>query len=1119
VGKRQRRPRGREILTPIGPMATARTPDEWESLWSDSRKSQAFSKLPAEMRADVLTHGADLYLQESRHRNVETAALERCLALWREAVELVPIGSRHWTPYRLHNLLIARWRLFEQKQDRELFPLIKSLSSQLVDDNRTGDDDAQTYQVISGLASLQQFQLDGDWEHMFRALEVAVELLGKRRAANQTKAFVGRVLDQLNPRRADLLSYAGFSNWLDSVFPALAAGGGNLPSEAATLTGALFEFYKALPVTESTAKAAAIASAVFDAAPRDWAELGIAYFDLALVFRDLHKHTADREYVNRAIKTMETAIDHLPPEQSATAYYELGRLRILRAETFGTFDDLDSAVSAFESALKYGAAGSEAHANTQRILTLTRLMRGVLDGSSEGVDEHELLLNLAEMVRTADLDKRTEYAQTIGFFGNAIGARYETTGNLADLDRSAALVTLAYFFGREDPMVKGLYATALLARYNRAADHSDLDKVLRALSGIDLDAIEDRGVRAGLHDNLARALEFDIARSGAVDRFEEVVRLRRNQVKLVEPGNPAYAAALARLAAAVYKQSQYTDAIEDLRESEQLFERAAHAAIDGRTTEMIAGNRALVSLARARMSGQIDGWARAIDGLRANVQKLAGRDTPDRPAALDNFLRGLLRRFDCFGQLADLSECIATGEAALAEARESRASGTMQYRLGHQVLWYRVYEDLVDAYLMLAGRAPASARRATWRAFEISETVKGDVFLHAFASNPDRVNTLAEFFPLPEYTPAMLEALVSMAAGERPVTIDYLSTETVISSQDIVDLCKRLGPDTAFISAFSSETQTWWFVMTADCDLPRVFKTSISRLKSADIFMRLIREVVVAALPGEESWLHGLDELRALGPPLVSAKRLIISNHQWTCRLPWAIITRRLDLRGAHGDPLPVMTVPNLKYALSSDARTSPAPGAALVVGNPGGDLEHAAEEAHVVGELLGADPLTGQAATIAAVFRLLESAEVIHFASHAILVDAPGLVRLRLVDGELSFRDILERRVCAKLVVLSACASGVAEKFGREEFVGLAEAFLIAGARNVVATHWPVDDACAAFLMRAFYTEWLRGAHVADALETAIGDVSRVATWQHPHWWGAFFAMGRSAVSPPSHE
>jgi CHAT domain-containing protein/tetratricopeptide (TPR) repeat protein len=65
-----------------------------------------------------------------------------------------------------------------------------------------------------------------------------------------------------------------------------------------------------------------------------------------------------------------------------------------------------------------------------------------------------------------------------------------------------------------------------------------------------------------------------------------------------------------------------------------------------------------------------------------------------------------------------------------------------------------------------------------------------------------------------------------------------------------------------------------------------------------------------------------------------------------------------------------------------------------------------------------------------------------------------------------------LSLREC-RVAVLSACQSGQPRLHGGGELTGLPGAMLVAGARSVIASLWPVEDAATALLMAAFYDEW----------------------------------------------
>jgi CHAT domain-containing protein/Tfp pilus assembly protein PilF len=80
-------------------------------------------------------------------------------------------------------------------------------------------------------------------------------------------------------------------------------------------------------------------------------------------------------------------------------------------------------------------------------------------------------------------------------------------------------------------------------------------------------------------------------------------------------------------------------------------------------------------------------------------------------------------------------------------------------------------------------------------------------------------------------------------------------------------------------------------------------------------------------------------------------------------------------------------------------------------------------------------------------------------------------------------------------LVVLSACETGLGDVAGGEGAFGLQRAFHIAGARNVVASLWRVDDEATAALMGLFYRKlWREGKPPPQALKEA-----QLALYRHP--------------------
>jgi CHAT domain-containing protein len=81
------------------------------------------------------------------------------------------------------------------------------------------------------------------------------------------------------------------------------------------------------------------------------------------------------------------------------------------------------------------------------------------------------------------------------------------------------------------------------------------------------------------------------------------------------------------------------------------------------------------------------------------------------------------------------------------------------------------------------------------------------------------------------------------------------------------------------------------------------------------------------------------------------------------------------------------------------------------------------------------------------------------------------------------------------RLVVLSACETGLGRVSGGEGVMGLVRAFHLAGARNVVASLWKVDDDATAALMTLFYHRlWVENKPPIEALREA-----QLTIYRHP--------------------
>jgi CHAT domain-containing protein len=95
------------------------------------------------------------------------------------------------------------------------------------------------------------------------------------------------------------------------------------------------------------------------------------------------------------------------------------------------------------------------------------------------------------------------------------------------------------------------------------------------------------------------------------------------------------------------------------------------------------------------------------------------------------------------------------------------------------------------------------------------------------------------------------------------------------------------------------------------------------------------------------------------------------------------------------------------------------------------------------------------------------------------------------------------------KLVVLSACETGVGAAPSGDGVYGLRRAVVLAGAEAQVVSLWNVNDASAQELMRAYYDELVRGTGRAEALRQAKLRLLAQPHHARPHHWAAFILAG----------
>ena len=233
------------------------------------------------------------------------------------------------------------------------------------------------------------------------------------------------------------------------------------------------------------------------------------------------------------------------------------------------------------------------------------------------------------------------------------------------------------------------------------------------------------------------------------------------------------------------------------------------------------------------------------------------------------------------------------------------------------------------------------------------------------------------------------------------------------------------------------------------------------------------------------------------------------------------------------GDFRPVTLAQADRTFPSANCRQS----ARLFAGLP--PLPATGRELNAARELLGGSPqdeLLGAAYTARAVqHAALSNVRVLHFASHALLpsdlacLDQPAIVTSAPAGSPdatgalLTASDVVNIKLDAQLVILSACNTGGGDRTGGESLSGLARAFFYAGARAMIVTHWEIDDRATTFIV-ATTLKHLRegdGGGPAGSLRLAQLEIlhgaasgATAAGLAHPYYWAPFALVGEGGGS-----
>ncbi|XP_068677226.1 tetratricopeptide repeat protein 28-like [Montipora foliosa] len=261
-----------------------------------------------------------------------------------------------------------------------------------------------------------------------------------------------------------------------------------------------------------------------------------------------------------------------------------------------------------------------------------------------------------------------------------------------------------------------------------------------------------------------------------------------------------------------------------------------------------------------------------------------------------------------------------------------------------------------------------------------------------------------------------------------------------------------------------------------------------------------------------------------LGPiaDLLQGNELIVVPDGPFCLAPYSALSESIRIR-----TVPSLTAFNVIVGAREDFHSKTG---ALLVGDPWlkevtnkkgepilEQLPYAKREVEMIGKLLQTTPLTGKSARKSEVLKSMKSVALVHIAAHGCqktgeIALAPNTKRKSPIPKEedfiLKLSDVQTISLRARLVVLSCCHSGRGE-VKSEGVVGIARAFLCAGARSVLVSLWAIDDEVTLLFMRSFYQHLLHGKSTSTALKQAMKYLRESKQYCAIKHWAPFVLVG----------
>ncbi len=602
---------------------------------------------------------------------------------------------------------------------------------------------------------------------------------------------------------------------------------------------------------------------------------------------------------------------------------------------------------------------------------------------------------------------------------------------------------------------------------------------------------------------------------------------------------------------------------EELDDRLLLADLAVRASSDVDASEQIALSRALavrlgarraradVALAVAKIA---DRRGDALAALSAIIA--AQRDLADGGYGMEQEAERLVMR--AYARLGQLDSAAAAGRRSMAALERTRARyGSGLLRTTYLADRRATYSDLVEVLRRLGRTEDAMTVADASRGRALLESLAG---AHAAEEPPAepgthpaeaerlllRIDALADQLRTAEGASdadtsarakaGFLRDRLQAARGEYEtlaIGSEEASPRSAVAGAvlpDVPAIRRALRPDETLLEYLVMDDSLVVFVATPARVTSIAIGASAGRLATR---VRLTRELIVQARHEPAARLVALDSLYELliAPArhtglLDRAHYLVLVPHGVLTYLPFAALrdprTGRYLVQDFTLIELPAATALTALRSAHSEVAASLAP--ASVFAPEVDRLPATAGEATAVHRALrSARVFSGTQATKGAVRQALRTSNVVHLATHADMnPQNPLFSSIALArdpgtgsqgDGRLEVHEILGLHIRSSLVFLSGCetalGAGAATDFAPgEDYATLARAFLYAGARNVIATLWRVEDRGAADVASRFYGR-LSGRAPPEALALVQREMLADNRYQTPYYWAGYVLSG----------